>query len=95
MEANPVSDKLFQAWLRCGHDVGVAPFSRTHVGGGSDGNLLSAAGLPCLDGLGVIGGHLHSAEEYVHLPSLVERAQIAAHFLTQLGEGTIVVPSRP
>ncbi len=91
MEANAVSDKLFHAWRQCASDVGAAQFSRTHVGGGSDGNLLSAAGLPCLDGLGVIGGHLHSSEEYVQLPSLVSRAKIAAQFLAQLAAGTIDV----
>jgi len=93
MEAGPVTTALFAAWQRCAQAVGVAPFSWTHVGGGSDGNLLSAAGLPCLDGLGVIGGHLHSTEEYVHLPSLVERAQVAAHFMKQLAAGTIDLPT--
>ena len=84
----PFEENLFAAWQQCGRELGVS-FSWQHVGGGSDGNLLSAAGLPNLDGLGPVGDHLHSPEEFVHLPSLVERAQIAARFLTKLSAGEI------
>lgn len=87
----PVEVALFAAWQQCGRECG-AEFSWQHVGGGSDGNLLSAAGLPNLDGLGVVGDHLHSPHEYVHLPSLVQRAQIAARFLAGYAAGTITVP---
>jgi glutamate carboxypeptidase len=64
------------------------------VGGGSDGNLLSAAGLPNLDGLGPQGGHLHSSSEYVKVDSLVVRAQVAALFLYRLAAGEISAPAR-
>jgi glutamate carboxypeptidase len=87
----PFEEKLFAAWQACARDLGVA-LDWQHVAGGSDGNLLSAAGLPNLDGLGVVGDHLHSSEEFVHLPSLVERAQIAASFLEKLAAGEIAVP---
>ncbi len=63
-----------------------------HGGGGSDGNILSAAGLPNLDGLGCVGDHLHSPEEFCHLPSLVQRAQVAALFLHRLAAGEITLP---
>jgi glutamate carboxypeptidase len=94
MEATPASTACFEAWQRCAKEVGAAPFSWVHVGGGSDGNLLAAAGLPCLDGLGPVGGHLHSADEYILLPSLAERAQIAARFLEKLAAGEIALPAR-
>ena len=67
-------------------------FDWQHVGGGSDGNLLSAVGLPNLDGLGPVGDHLHSPEEFVRLPSLVERAKIAVSFLTRIASGEIKIP---
>lgn len=54
------------------------------VGGGSDGNLLSELGIPNLDGLGVIGGQLHSIDEYCEPNSLVPRAQAAALLLESL-----------
>jgi glutamate carboxypeptidase len=89
----PAEVALFAAWQQCGRELGVN-FSWQHVGGGSDGNLLSAAGLPNLDGLGVVGDHLHSSDEFVHLPSLVERAQIAARFLGKVAAGEIAVPAQ-
>ena len=90
-EVTPLEERLFSAWQDCGKAVG-ATFSWQDVGGGSDGNLLSAAGLPCLDGLGVVGDHLHSSEELVRLPSIVERSQIAALFLSRVAAREIELP---
>jgi glutamate carboxypeptidase len=91
MEATPVTEAAFAAWQQCGRDLGVAPFSWVHAGGASDANNLSAAGLPCLDGLGPLGDRLHSPDEWVHLPSLAERAQLAALFLHRLASGEITL----
>lgn len=88
----PLEEQLFTEWQNCGRELGVN-FSWQHVGGGSDGNLLSAAGLDNLDGLGPVGDHLHSAEEFVHLPSLAARAQVAALFLHRLAAGEIILPT--
>jgi len=88
-ECGPVEEAAFAAYQACGRELGLAPFSWVHAGGGSDGNLLSAAGLPNLDGLGVIGDHLHSDREFCVLPSLVERAQLCALFLRKLAQGAI------
>lgn len=59
------------------------------TGGASDGNFLSAAGLPTLDTLGAIGGNLHTYNEYVILDSLVQRTHIITLFLLKLAEGGI------
>jgi glutamate carboxypeptidase len=83
-ECSPVEEAAFAVYQRCARDLGLPPFTWVHAGGGSDGNLLSAAGLPNLDGLGVIGDHLHSDREFCVLPSLVERAELCAKFLQQL-----------
>jgi glutamate carboxypeptidase len=83
-ECGPAEEKAFALYQECGRELGLPPFSWVHAGGGSDGNLLSAAGLPNLDGLGVIGDHLHSDREFCVLPSLVERAQLAARFIQRL-----------
>ena len=95
MERSPAAEAVFAAWQQCGRDLGLAPFSWVHAGGGSDGNNLSAAGLACLDGLGPIGDRLHSPEEWVHLPSLATRAQLTALFLHRLAAGVFVLPSQP
>lgn len=84
----PVETALFADWQRCGAVFGQ-DFDWQHVGGGSDGNILSEAGLNNLDGLGPVGDHLHSPDEFCHLPSLVPRAQIAALFLHRFAAGEI------
>ncbi len=91
-ECGPAERAAFAALNRCAADLGLAPIDWVDTGGGSDGNLLSAAGLPNLDGLGPIGNHLHSEQEYVHLPSLVTRAQLAALLLHRLATRDLVLP---
>lgn len=91
-EAGPAEEAAFAELKRCATDLGLAAIDWVDTGGGSDGNLLSAAGLPNLDGLGPIGNHLHSEEEYVHLPSLVTRAQLAALLLHRLATGALALP---
>ncbi|MEY3773227.1 MAG: Carboxypeptidase precursor [Verrucomicrobiota bacterium] len=87
----PAETALFAAWQGCAREEGVT-LDWQHVGGGSDGNLLSAAGLPNLDGLGPVGAHLHSDREQIRLSSLAERARIAANFLIKLATGRIPPP---
>lgn len=70
----------------CGKELGI-PIKWTRSGGVSDGNKLSAAGLPVLDTLGPYGGNLHSPQEYVHLPSLTERAKLCALLLLKFATG--------
>ena len=89
----PFEAALFADWQKCGREFGLA-LDWQHVGGGSDGNILAAAGLPNLDGLGCVGDHLHSPEEFCHVPSLVQRAQVAALFLHRFAAGEITPPAR-
>lgn len=93
-EVTVEDEMLFAAWQACGGEFGLA-FNWQDVGGGSDGNLLSAEGLPNLDGLGALGSNLHSPDEYVQLDSLVSRAQVAALFLHRLATGKISHAGRP
>ena len=90
----PVETALFADWRKCGREFGL-DLNWQHVGGGSDGNILAAAGLPNLDGLGCVGDHLHSPEEFCHLPSLAQRAQVAALFLHRVAAGEIALPASP
>ena len=43
--------------------------------GGSDAAQITTAGIPCLDGLGVCGGNIHSPNEYAILESLKDAAK--------------------
>jgi len=88
-ECLPLEEKLFPEWQRAAHDVGIAPFTWVHTAGGSDGNLLTAAGLPNLDGLGPVGDQLHSNREFVVVPTIAKRAQVVALVLHRLATGEI------
>jgi glutamate carboxypeptidase len=88
---SPAEIAVFAEWQKCGRQFGLE-LNWQHVGGGSDGNILAAAGLPNLDGLGCVGDHLHSPQEFCHLPSLAQRAQVAALFLHRLAGGEISLP---
>lgn len=92
-EVTGVEEKLFAWWQQCAHELGVK-LSWQDVAGGSDGNLLGAAGLPCLDGLGPVGDHLHSPDEFIRVSSLVERAKIAVRFLERVSSGQVELPTR-
>ena len=85
-------ERLFEAWRGCSRELNT-DFSWQHVGGGSDGNLLSSAGLDNLDGLGPIGDHLHSDREYCLIDSLTQRAAIASLFLQKYASGSIHLSS--
>lgn len=76
--------------IACGRELGLS-LTHRHSGGTCDGNKLAAAGLPTIDSLGPVGGGMHSDREYVHLPSLTERAQLTALLLARLATGQIRV----
>lgn len=54
------------------------------TGGGSDGNLTGALGVPTLDGLGAIGGGAHADNEHVSVADLPWRAALVAGLLQRI-----------
>ncbi len=68
----------------------VLPFGST--GGVCDGNIMHEAGLRTIDTMGVRGGNLHRKDEYVEIPSLVQRAQLLSIFLLRQGSGSRIHP---
>lgn len=56
------------------------------TGGCCDGNNLYAAGLPNVDTLGVIGGKIHSKDEYMFIDSLVTRSCLSFALLCHFSE---------
>lgn len=55
----------------------------TYSGGGTDGSVAQAAGLPTLDSLGLDGDGAHSAREQTSLQSLMARTRLAAVLLAR------------
>jgi glutamate carboxypeptidase len=88
-ECLPAEEAVFPEWQRAARDVGVPEFTWVHGGGGSDGNFLTAGGLPNLDGIGPIGDNLHSDREFCRVETIAPRAQIVALFLHRVAAGEI------
>jgi glutamate carboxypeptidase len=51
------------------------------AGGGSDGNLTAALGVPTLDGLGAVGDGAHSTNEHILVKTMPQRAALLAALL--------------
>ena len=65
-------------------DAGMAAMAPVALGGGSDAADVTAAGIPCLDGMGPKGGGVHSRNEFAYLASLPEAAKRVATILYNL-----------
>jgi glutamate carboxypeptidase len=82
--ASPATERLLALHANVATDLGVENPQPRHAGGGTDGSLMQAVGLPTLDTMGVVGGHAHTDREYVELASLPERAALTAILLRRL-----------
>jgi len=82
MERTSVSNRLFERASEMAMSMGME-LKAGRTGGGSDGSIVSAMGIPTLDGLGPDGDGIHAANEHLIIPSLVDRTAL----LTALLEG--------
>lgn len=71
------AQKLFDHVKLCGADLGQV-IGWKDSGGVCDGNNIAACGVPVVDTMGVRGGSIHSAQEFMISHSLAERAQLSA-----------------
>ena len=71
------AEALFALVRDCGRDLGLA-IDWVPSGGVCDGNNIAACGVPVVDTMGVRGGAIHSADEFLIADSLVERARLSA-----------------
>ncbi len=83
MERTPAVAALFEQARQIGRVLGLE-LTEGSTGGGSDGNVTAALGVPTLDGLGVRGGGAHADDEHIVIDSLPERAALLAALLLQL-----------
>ena len=72
--------------------MGLDEPTPVHSGGGTDGSLMGAVGLPTLDSMGAVGGRAHTADEFIELPSLSQRAAIAAILMRRLIAAQLYAP---
>ena len=85
---NAAQDALFTAVSETGKAIGLE-LEFVDTGGVCEGNNIFAAGVPNVDTLGVMGGRIHSDEEYVVMSSFVERAQLSALLLNRIADGRL------
>jgi glutamate carboxypeptidase len=71
--------RLLDIMRAAGREVGLE-VRAVKTGGGSDGNHTCHV-APTIDGLGPQGSRAHSGEEYIFIPTLLERTRMVAHFL--------------
>jgi glutamate carboxypeptidase len=79
------SSQLLALARRAAERCGLGPVDVARVGGGSDGNLTAALGVPTLDGLGAVGAGAHAEGEYVLVSSMPERAALLAALIVEIG----------
>src|SRR5260221_3463051 len=80
------AEALFKLVARAGADLGQQ-IGWQPSGGVCDGNNIAACGVPVVDTMGVRGGKIHSADEYLIAASLAERAALSALTILRLAEG--------
>jgi glutamate carboxypeptidase len=79
------SEKLFGLVKQCGEALGLS-IGWKSTGGVCDGNNIAACGIAVVDTMGVRGGSIHSADEYLIVESLSERAALSALTLMRIAE---------
>lgn len=84
LERSPGGAAMFEQARAIGRELGL-DLEEASSGGGSDGNIVGAAGVPVLDGLGAEGGGAHALSEHVELESIPMRAELVARLLRDPG----------
>ncbi|MBK9125293.1 MAG: M20 family metallopeptidase [Chloroflexi bacterium] len=82
MEHNAQMERSFAQCKAIGEKLGLT-VREDGSGGGSDGNITAAMGVPTLDGLGPQGDGLHALHEHVVINSLPQRAALVAGMLKE------------
>jgi glutamate carboxypeptidase len=80
--------RLFALVKESGAALGQ-PIAWRDTGGVCDGNNIAAAGVPMVDTMGARGGAIHSADEFLILDSLAERAALSAVTILRLADGAL------
>jgi len=83
MERSAAGAALFAVAQAVAADLGRT-LGEGGTGGGSDGNLTAALGVPTLDGLGAVGGGAHADNEHVTTADLPWRAALVAGLLRRI-----------
>ena len=86
MERSERNEALLAKMNRCFARCGLPELQAVFSAGGSDAAEVTAAGIPCVDSIGVEGGGYHSEREWALIPSLADCAKRIVAFLAGEGE---------
>lgn len=82
--ATKASRALLKSYLKTVNELEQRSIVAVRAGGAGDVNYISAENVIVLDGLGAIGGQMHTPEEFIYLPSLSTRAMALVSFLNRI-----------
>jgi glutamate carboxypeptidase len=88
LERTPAVARLAHAAIALGAELGHS-FGEASTGGVSDGSWTAWSGIPTLDGLGPVGGHDHTPDEYVETASFATRAGVIAGLVAAVDAGLL------
>ncbi|WP_245178781.1 M20 family metallopeptidase [Streptomyces montanisoli] len=83
MERTPGNGRLYALARERAAALGL-DLRECAVGGASDGNFVTALGIPVLDGFGAVGAGAHAREEHISLAGMTDRTALAAEVLRAL-----------
>jgi glutamate carboxypeptidase len=83
-EQNDTVDLLITQAMGISKLVGEPIVGTRYAGGGTDGSITQAVGLPTMDSLGMDGVGAHSSREAASVKSLIARTKLAAVLLNRL-----------
>lgn len=78
--------KLYNLLSGLADRLGMPKFSKIQRGGVSDSGNIVAAGVPTLDGLGIVGEFAHNLKEYGILQSMYDRTKLLTYAITHLNQ---------
>ena len=78
----------WQAWRlrRQLHGGQTSAMADQGSGGAADASLSAGVGTPTLDGFGIVGGNIHTAEEYAEVESVVPRVYLLSRMIMELAK---------
>ncbi|TCP36747.1 hydrolase [Sphingomonas sp. BK235] len=85
---DPGAARLFALVRDSGAALGQ-PIAWRDTGGVCDGNNIAACGVPVVDTMGARGGAIHSADEFLIVDSLHERAALSAVTMLRIAGGAL------
>ncbi|WP_395608015.1 M20/M25/M40 family metallo-hydrolase [Pseudomonas sp. B22129] len=85
MPQTPESDKLVAIAQGIYGEIG-RKLTIEGSGGAADASLSAGVGTPTLDGFGIVGGNIHTPEEYAEVESVVPRVYLLSRMIVELSK---------